>query len=163
MLRLSSRRSLTNWSSSCSFCSVSSAATPARSLATVASSTPAASSRVDSSRIPPYQRLVDQLAVVRKLLDRPLTLSEKILYSHIRNPQEALSHVGKDVTKIRGKEYLKLTIDRLAMQGELNGLRKKEKGFALTLILRRCLGPNGTATVHDVRTAANGDPVLGAL
>ncbi|KDN47571.1 aconitate hydratase [Tilletiaria anomala UBC 951] len=87
-----------------------------RSLATIASGKSSSPASAHPSRMPPYAKLLEQLAIVRALLDRPLTLSEKILYSHIRNPEEALSHIGRDTSNIRGKEYLKLTIDRLAMQ-----------------------------------------------
>lgn len=45
-----------------------------------------------------------------------MTLSEKILYSHLISPEETLSLAGKDVSKIRGKLYLPLQVDRLAMQ-----------------------------------------------
>jgi homoaconitase len=60
--------------------------------------------------------LLDKLATVRKVLDRPLTLSEKILYSHLISPEETLSSAGRDPSKIRGKMYLPLQVDRLAMQ-----------------------------------------------
>lgn len=55
-----------------------------------------------------YQRIEDNLAVVRKRLDRPLTLSEKILYGHLDNPHDA------DIR--RGASYLKLRPDRVACQ-----------------------------------------------
>lgn len=81
--------------------------------------TPAADGKVPtfhSSRVPPYTELLSNLAVVRAQLNRPLTLSEKILYSHLRNPEEDLAGVGSDASAVRGKKYLKLNIDRLAMQ-----------------------------------------------
>lgn len=81
--------------------------------------TPSADGRVPtfhSSRVPPYKELLSNLAVVRAQLNRPLTLSEKILYSHLRNPEEDLAGIGSDASAIRGKKYLKLNIDRLAMQ-----------------------------------------------
>jgi len=43
----------------------------------------------------------------------PLTLAEKILYSHIDNPEETFSATGQSV---RGNAYLKLKPDRVAMQ-----------------------------------------------
>ena len=85
-----------------------------RSLAT-----PATDGRVPTfhpSRVPPYTELLANLETVRAQLNRPLTLSEKILYSHLRNPEQDLAGVGADVSAIRGKKYLKLKIDRLAMQ-----------------------------------------------
>ncbi|EPQ28568.1 uncharacterized protein PFL1_03872 [Pseudozyma flocculosa PF-1] len=81
--------------------------------------TPAADARVPTfhpSRIPPYAKLLENLELVRSLLGRPLTLSEKILYSHLKDAQADLAGVGKDPTNVRGKKYLKLNIDRLAMQ-----------------------------------------------
>ncbi|CAN6643901.1 homocitrate dehydratase, mitochondrial [Trichomonascus vanleenenianus] len=65
------------------------------------------------SRTPPYAALVDRLTSVRRILDRPLTLSEKILYSHLANVEDSLA--GKN-GKIRGEAYLKLHPDRVAMQ-----------------------------------------------
>jgi aconitate hydratase len=44
---------------------------------------------------------------VRKSLNRPLTLSEKILYGHLDDPS---------TVPVRGKTYLKLRPDRVAMQ-----------------------------------------------
>ncbi|KAJ1029053.1 hypothetical protein NDA18_002682 [Ustilago nuda] len=81
--------------------------------------TPAADGRVPtfhSSRVPPYTELLSTLETVRAQLNRPLTLSEKILYSHLRNPEQDFAGAGSDVSAIRGKKYLKLKIDRLAMQ-----------------------------------------------
>ena len=61
---------------------------------------------------PPYARLLENLARVRSILrNKPLTLSEKILYSHIHEPERTLD--GK--TSIRG-EYLQLKPQRVAMQ-----------------------------------------------
>jgi aconitate hydratase len=45
--------------------------------------------------------------VVRKTLNRPLTLSEKILYGHLDDPS---------TVPVRGQTYLKLRPDRVAMQ-----------------------------------------------
>lgn len=49
-----------------------------------------------------------KLEVVRGKLNRPLTLSEKVLYSHLDNPEE------QDI--VRGESYLRLRPDRVAMQ-----------------------------------------------
>ncbi|WFD22873.1 aconitate hydratase [Malassezia equina] len=77
----------------------------------------AASRDVHPSRMPRYAELVDQLGVVRPLLGhRPLTLAEKILYTHLLDPHADLADAGKDASQIRGSRYLKLKIDRLAMQ-----------------------------------------------
>merc|ERR1711939_419891 len=55
-----------------------------------------------------YQRIADNLEVVRKRLNRPLTYSEKVLYGHLDNPHDA------DIR--RGASYLKLRPDRVACQ-----------------------------------------------
>jgi homoaconitase len=68
------------------------------------------------SRLPPYPKLLASLEKVRAVLDRPLTLSEKILYTHLISPEETLASAGRDASKIRGKMYLPLQVDRLAMQ-----------------------------------------------
>jgi homoaconitase len=64
---------------------------------------------------PPYSKLVEKLSEVRRVLgsSQGLTLAEKILYSHLDNPEEALSGLNG---KIRGEAYLKLKVDRVAMQ-----------------------------------------------
>jgi len=57
----------------------------------------------------PYQLLADRLAVVRKVLPKPLTQTEKVVYSHLDKPEIADKIV-------RGESYLKLRPDRVAMQ-----------------------------------------------
>lgn len=66
-----------------------------------------------SSITPPYAKLLEKLEHVRKLLNnRPLTLAEKILYSHLVDPEKSLSRGGN----IRGEAYLQLSPQRVAMQ-----------------------------------------------
>jgi homoaconitase len=66
-----------------------------------------------SSITPPYSFLIKNLGRVRKLLNnRPLTLAEKILYSHLVDPEKSLAGAGK----IRGEAYLQLRPERVAMQ-----------------------------------------------
>lgn len=60
------------------------------------------------NRLANYQQLQEKLKQVTQKLARPLTLSEKILYSHIDNVAE------QDI--VRGESYLKLRPDRVAMQ-----------------------------------------------
>ncbi|KAF8305829.1 aconitate hydratase [Clavulina sp. PMI_390] len=55
-----------------------------------------------------YQRIEDNLSVVRSRLNRPLTLSEKVVYGHLDDPH------NQDIT--RGVSYLKLRPDRVACQ-----------------------------------------------
>ncbi|KAJ2232989.1 Aconitate hydratase mitochondrial [Coemansia sp. RSA 1286] len=55
-----------------------------------------------------YQRIEDNLEIVRKRLNRPLTLSEKIIYGHLDNAAE------QDIK--RGVSYLQLRPDRVVCQ-----------------------------------------------
>ncbi|KAF2035449.1 mitochondrial aconitate hydratase-like protein [Setomelanomma holmii] len=88
-----------------------------RCLAT-SHSIPSARNMDLASRTPPYPKLLARLKEVRRVLgsSRQLTLAEKILYSHLENPEESLlsnTNNGKD---IRGQANLKLKPDRVAMQ-----------------------------------------------
>lgn len=55
-----------------------------------------------------YKQNVRNLKIVKEKLNRPLTYAEKILYSHLDNPQK------QDIQ--RGVSYLKLRPDRVACQ-----------------------------------------------
>ncbi|CAO1627604.1 unnamed protein product [Sympodiomycopsis kandeliae] len=70
------------------------------------------------TRLPPYARLLQNLETVKQVTNgAPLSLAEKILFSHLRNPEETLAGAkSRDVRDLRGKEYLPLKVDRLAMQ-----------------------------------------------
>lgn len=65
-------------------------------------------SKFEPDRYLPYEKLDANLKIVKKRLNRPLTLSEKVLYSHIDEPEK------QDVE--RGVSYLRLRPDRVAMQ-----------------------------------------------
>ncbi|XP_070075627.1 probable aconitate hydratase, mitochondrial [Drosophila takahashii] len=65
-------------------------------------------SKFDSDVFLPYEKLNKRLEVVRGRLNRPLTLSEKVLYSHLDDP------ANQDI--VRGTSYLRLRPDRVAMQ-----------------------------------------------
>ena len=56
-----------------------------------------------------YEMYPEKMAKVRKLIDTPLTLSEKILYTHLwdENSKEVFS---------RGESYVDFAPDRVAMQ-----------------------------------------------
>ncbi|HEY5825871.1 MAG TPA: aconitase family protein, partial [Cyclobacteriaceae bacterium] len=56
-----------------------------------------------------YQAMPDRIAKARKVVGKPLTLSEKILYSHLHEDQK-LDNFG------RGKSYVDFAPDRVAMQ-----------------------------------------------
>lgn len=79
-----------------------------RSLATHASQV----EKDCTSVTPPYSLLLQKLDRVRKILNRPLTLAEKVLYSHVINPEVSFSTGGK----VRGETYLQLQPERVAMQ-----------------------------------------------
>lgn len=82
-----------------------------RRLATVAS--PLAAPAGFEKRTPPFPKLIQNLKHVQANLNQqPLTLAEKILYSHIVSPDE----IAGNVHNIRGSKYLKLHPDRVAMQ-----------------------------------------------
>ncbi|GFG35271.1 hypothetical protein Cfor_06556, partial [Coptotermes formosanus] len=67
-----------------------------------------AMSKFDRDTPLPYEKLQKNLEIVKKRLNRPLTLSEKVLYSHLDEP--ATQEIE------RGKSYLRLRPDRVAMQ-----------------------------------------------
>jgi aconitate hydratase len=54
-----------------------------------------------------YDTTRERLAVIRERLNRPLTLAEKVLFGHLADANEELD---------RGKAYLQLRPDRVAMQ-----------------------------------------------
>lgn len=56
-----------------------------------------------------YKQMPSRIAKARKAVNRPLTLSEKILYSHLHSDQK-LENFG------RGKSYVDFAPDRVAMQ-----------------------------------------------
>ncbi len=56
-----------------------------------------------------YEKLPSQIEAARKLIGRPLTLTEKILYSHLHQEQ-------KPENFQRGKSYVDFAPDRVAMQ-----------------------------------------------
>lgn len=88
-----------------------------RGMATTAGSLTTKIPQNFASRVPPYQKLVNKLQRVNQVLNnQPLTLAEKILYSHLINPEESLANGSSSISNIRGEQYLKLNPDRVAMQ-----------------------------------------------
>ncbi|MBN3293112.1 ACON protein, partial [Polypterus senegalus] len=67
-----------------------------------------AMSRFEPNNFLNYEKLQKNIEIVRKRLNRPLTLSEKIVYGHLDDP------VGQEI--VRGRTYLRLHPDRVAMQ-----------------------------------------------
>ncbi|KAG1834548.1 aconitate hydratase [Suillus variegatus] len=99
-----------------------------------------------SSITPPYAQLIGKLEHVRELLNnRPLTLAEKILYSHLNDPEKSLSGGGK----IRGESYLQLTPQRVAMQDASAQLQFMSAG------LSQCAVPTSIHCDHLIQ-AING-------
>jgi len=56
-----------------------------------------------------YSRYPERIAAARKVVNKPLTLSEKILYSHLTEGNTSSAHE-------RGKSYVDFAPDRVAMQ-----------------------------------------------
>jgi aconitate hydratase len=56
-----------------------------------------------------YKEMPGKIEAARKLVGRPLTFSEKILYSHLSGPLPSKPHA-------RGKDYVDFAPDRVAMQ-----------------------------------------------
>ena len=56
-----------------------------------------------------YRQLPDRIARARKVINKPLTLSEKILFTHLHGEQ-SVENFG------RGKSYVNFSPDRVAMQ-----------------------------------------------
>jgi len=56
-----------------------------------------------------YARMDERIAAARKVVNRPLTLTEKILYSHLTAGNAAVAYN-------RGKDYVDFNPDRVAMQ-----------------------------------------------
>ncbi|XP_022672753.1 aconitate hydratase, mitochondrial-like [Varroa jacobsoni] len=65
-------------------------------------------SNLERDKYLPYDKLSANIDIVKKRLNRPFTLSEKVLYSHLDQPQ------SEEI--VRGTSYLKLRPDRVAMQ-----------------------------------------------
>eukprot|EP01111_Echinosteliopsis_oligospora_P007939 TRINITY_DN232_c0_g1_i1.p1 TRINITY_DN232_c0_g1~~TRINITY_DN232_c0_g1_i1.p1 ORF type:complete len:779 (+),score=262.06 TRINITY_DN232_c0_g1_i1:42-2378(+) len=95
----------------------------ARSMATKTSM-----SRLEEDSFIDYDKIQKRLAEFKKHTDRPLTLSEKVLYGHLDDPS----------TKVeRGKTYLKLRPDRVAMQdatAQMAVLQFMSSGLPKTLV-----------------------------
>ncbi|KAH7883782.1 aconitase family-domain-containing protein [Phlebopus sp. FC_14] len=97
-----------------------------------------------TSITPPYPQLIQKLESVRELLNnRSLTLSEKILYSHLNDPAKNLSSGGK----IRGETYLQLSPQRVAMQDASAQLQFMSAG------LSRCAVPTSIHCDHLIQAA----------
>lgn len=110
-----------------------------------------------TSITPPYSRLLQTLDKVRDVLPSgtKLTLAEKILYSHLRNPEESLGGGGK----VRGERYLKLRPDRVAMQVSA---RRNHQAWDCNDGIGR-VGSNGFTPVYDLSTPFHRRPIFHPL
>ena len=63
-----------------------------------------------------YAGLPGKIAAARKLVGRPLTLTEKILYSHFAEQLPSPGGEGRGVRYERGVSYVDFNPDRVAMQ-----------------------------------------------
>uniref|UniRef100_A0A5S6QLB6 Aconitate hydratase, mitochondrial n=1 Tax=Trichuris muris TaxID=70415 RepID=A0A5S6QLB6_TRIMR len=77
-------------------------------LTTASLMDPVPMSRFEPHTSLPYEKLMQRLEIVRQKIKRPMTLSEKILYSHLDDP--SIDSI------VRGSTYLQLRPDRVAMQ-----------------------------------------------
>ncbi|KAJ3736998.1 aconitate hydratase [Lentinula guzmanii] len=114
-----------------------------RSFATHASTIP----RDYPSITPPYPTLIRNLEHVRDVLKRPLTLAEKILYSHLHDPVKGLGNGGR----IRGETYLQLKPERVAMQ-DASAQYKRSLQF-MSAGLTRCAVPTSIHCDHLIQAS----------
>ena len=70
-----------------------------------------------------YQRLPERLAAAKKILGRPMTLTEKILFAHFTDSPDLPLTDSKTETvnrrtgaPVRGVSYIDFQPDRVAMQ-----------------------------------------------
>ncbi|PFH54669.1 hypothetical protein AMATHDRAFT_72436 [Amanita thiersii Skay4041] len=94
-----------------------------------------------SSITPPYSILIRNLDRVRQFIKRPLSLAEKILYSHLVNVDINLANAGN----VRGESYLQLRPGRVAMQDASAQLQFMSAG------LDRCAVPTSIHCDHLIQ------------
>ena len=56
-----------------------------------------------------YKAFSEKIDAAKKVLNRPLTLAEKILYAHLYHPEQIQNYK-------RGEDYVNFKPDRVAMQ-----------------------------------------------
>lgn len=127
-----------------------------RNFATPAAAAPPLQEKDCRSITPPYEKLLATLQDVRKVLPQgtKLTLAEKILYSHLRSAEDLSG--ARNLSDIRGKSYLKLSPDRVAMQvSSVTPVRLRRLLILEDIISGRlgCICTNGAAAIHVVRLA----------
>jgi aconitate hydratase len=70
--------------------------------------TKVAMSAFDKNNFIQYEKMAENIKIVRERLNRPLTYAEKIVYGHLADPHNQVIE--------RGKSYLNLHPDRVACQ-----------------------------------------------
>jgi aconitate hydratase A / 2-methylisocitrate dehydratase len=81
-----------------------------------------------------YSKLNNNISKFKKVIDRPLTLTEKIIIGHFG--EQMLSYVGKDFP-VPGKSYVFLRPDRVALQdvtGQMTILQFMQAGIERTVV-----------------------------
>jgi len=84
-----------------------------------------------------YQKLQNNILKYRKVIDRPLTLSEKILIGHLDKSFYSSSHGDNDLVLQPSKDYVLLNPDRVALQdvtGQMTILQFIQAGLKRTAI-----------------------------
>ncbi|KAI0036659.1 aconitate hydratase [Vararia minispora EC-137] len=103
-----------------------------------------------SSITPPYAQLLENLDHVRRQLgNRPLTLAEKILYSHLYKPED----IG-NAEIVRGASYLQLRPERVAMQDASAQLQFMSAGLSRTAV------PSSIHCDHLIQASTGADADL---
>ena len=99
-----------------------------------------------TSVTPPYARLLENLAHVRRQLgNRPLTLAEKILYSHLHDPE----NIGSGGI-VRGETYLQFSPERVAMQDA----SAQYVPHVLALHMTHMVPQNGSVRIYVIQYGA---------
>ena len=101
-----------------------------RTMMTTTTTTPA------SLVVKAYDRLKNNILKFKRLVDRPLTLSEKIMIGHL-DEEMYYSHIDKELLLLPGKSYVFLRPDRVALQdvtGQMTILQFMQAGIERTRV-----------------------------
>src|SRR5918995_6667824 len=101
-----------------------------RTMMTTTTTTPA------SLVVKAYEKLKNNILKFKRLVDRPLTLSEKIMIGHL-DEEMYYSHIDKELLLLPGKSYVFLKPDRVALQdvtGQMTILQFMQAGIERTRV-----------------------------
>src|SRR5215208_5286847 len=101
-----------------------------RTMMTTTTTTPA------SLVVKAYEKLKNNILKFKRLVDRPLTLSEKIMIGHL-DEEMYYSHIDKELLLLPGKSYVFLRPDRVALQdvtGQMTILQFMQAGIEQTIV-----------------------------